>query len=502
MRWISLRTALQSALIVWIMACLAPALHAALPTRPTDNFTSGVVAPFFEAPLGENAQLAVLVLDPVTGRRFADFGAGQPLRPASLQKLFTAAMALDTLGPSHRFLTTVETHGELDSAGVLHGDLIVRGGGDPTLGPHFQTDRSGVTKVFRDWVADLKAAGILRIDGDIIGDDSLFESDPHAVGWDPVDFGEWYAAEVSALTFNDGCADIRWRAGAGPGKPARYKLAPETSYLVFESAVKTGGLPGQGAAISAYRADDQGKTIARGMIAPDSEAVTSTAVREPARYTAHVFREVLQEEGLSVSGTARTPWPGQDADPPDSQPRVLVRHYSPALAEILPAVLAHSQNLYAETILRSVALKQGAPASFDGAAAVLAEWTQRKGFDRTGLLFADGSGLSSYNRISARAIGELLAQMSGWGQNKAIFRHSLARAGETGTLANRLPGLRGRFTGKTGSLTGTSALAGYLETRNGHSYIVVLMIGNASGSMPLHRDVLDDMLERLDQRLP
>lgn len=484
------------------MVMLVSIASAALSTRPMDDFTSSVTAPFFEARLGENASLAVLVFDPDTGRRFVDYSSTQVLRPASLQKLLTAAAALDVLGPSHRFVTSLETYGEVDEKGILHGDLIIRGGGDPTLGPHFQPDPSDTTRVFREWAADLKAAGILAIQGNIIGDDRLFEGDPHAIGWDPVDFGEWYAAEVSALTFNDGCIDVRWRGAGSQGKSAAYKLSPPTTYMNFESGVKIGRVPGSPAAISNYRADDQGKTIARGLIDAGAEVVESTAVRNPAHYTAYVFQEVLAREGIEVSGQATTPWPGQEIDPPGTEPWVIVRHYSPTLAEILPAVLAGSQNMYAETILRAVAVEMRHPPSFDGAADALTKWAQQNGFARSGFLVTDGSGLSTYDRISAQSIGEVLDSMSGWGEKRAIFRQSLARAGESGSLRGRLAGLKGRFIGKTGTLTGTSNLAGYLETEAGNDYIAVFMIDGAAGTTHLHREVLDEMLERLEARLP
>ncbi|MBI5155131.1 D-alanyl-D-alanine carboxypeptidase/D-alanyl-D-alanine-endopeptidase, partial [Candidatus Poribacteria bacterium] len=320
----------------------------ALPCRAEDAWrtvAADLDSSFTASRFGANARFAAVVIEPETGLRLLDINAAAPMRSASLAKLFTAGFVLDTLGPSHRFRTTIETSAELDAKGVLHGDLVIRGGGDPSLGPRFQVDPADDLQLLDRWADDLRAQGIRRIDGDIIGDGTCFGGPLYGQNWDPVDRGEWFAAEVDGLSFYDSCVDVLWTAEGKPGKAARFRLIPDTDYIQLRSMVRIGPADSPGDDIAYFRHDDEGRHLAKGTLPRGTTDRGSTAVPEPARYTAHVFREALERHGIRVKGDAVSMRALAETGAAAQERRVLVSQFSPAVAEMLPVLLGKSHNL-------------------------------------------------------------------------------------------------------------------------------------------------------------
>lgn len=482
------RPAALAVVVAAMVAVLAgAAMAASVPYTSTspvtsDPLTTSILEQFTQAELGKDTRLAVQVAEPQTGIVYVQVNAEEPLKPASLIKLVTTAVALDVLGPDRTFTTTVETPGTVDKKGVLHGDLIVRGGGDPSLGPRFQADPSKVTAVLDDWADQLRKKGIREVSGDIVADGSRYEDDPIAIGWESIDLAQWYSAEVSALNFNDNTVDLIWKAGKTPGDPAEFEIVPQTSYLKVVSTVRSGPASMEKPRLRYFRYRDGSDIRARGMMPPGTKKYDFAAIHDPARYTAHLFMEALERRGIVVKGTAmnaRAIGGAVGADEETSEPLVLIRRESPPLAKLLPVVNATSQNLYAEVLLREVALEMGFPASFRGGAQAVEKWLRERRLQRPGFTMVDGSGLSSVNRSPARLFNDVLLNIA-TSPNAQLFRDSLAEPGKE-SLKGRFDSeefgpLRGNLRAKTGFISGAHTLGGYVTNSHGTVYTFVVIV--------------------------
>jgi len=468
-----------------------------LPALAAADLETDLRARFAEAGLSEDARLAVTISRADTGERLVEINANEPMKPASTTKLFTAAAAVDRLGPDYHVTTRVFTDGGLNAeADRLEGNLFIRGGGDPGLGPRFQEDKSAVTRVFREWAQFLKDRGVSEIGGDVVGDDRLFTGPHTGLGWYPEERAEWYMAEITALTFNDGCVDLHFHAPGSPGKETRVEIVPDVDYFNFQNKVLS--VPTEaGTDIDLFRNEEENRHVAIGTVAVDSERTRWTAVHDPAGFTAAVLLDEFEAQDIEVGGRAHSTSDAvyQDAPQPEDL-KILITHDSAPLSEQLVPILSSSQNLYAEMVGRWIALEAGQEPSFEGVSDTLTEWAGENGLRRNGFVLMDASGLSSVNRIPARALNDLLLWMDG-SEHAALFHESMARAGERGSLRARLSGLTGRFHAKTGSLGDTSTVAGWLITPAGDEYVITVMIDSTGGAQA----VLDSLMLFIDERL-
>ncbi len=473
-----------------VLLLTAGTAFADLATAIHDKFTS--------AGLSRDARLAVMISRSSTGERLVEINTDVPMKPASCTKLFSAAAAVEILGTDYRTETLVQTDGTVDEAGVLNGNIIIVGGGDPGLGPRFQDDKDDVSEIMREWARDFKRKGVVRITGDVIGDDRLFSGPRTGIGWYPDEAAEWYMAEIAALTFNDGCVDLHFNANGKVGKTTEVKLVPDVGYFTFKNSVEVAPkeTPGIGS-VSLFRHEDEGRHIATGSIPKKKKRTRWTAVSDPARFTAAVLLHELRAAGIVVDGTHKSsslPSVDFDSEEPGT---TLIGHPSATLATILTPILANSQNLYSECVARLAAIEAGNGSDFDAVTRTITDWADGHGFRRNGFLVMDGSGLSSLNRIPARSLNDLLLYIHKDDPNGELMRESMARPGERGSLRGRLSKLKGRLDAKTGSLGDTSTIAGFLTLENGEDYAVVVMIDSTGGA----ERVLDDLMLLIDENL-
>lgn len=460
-----------------------------------DPLTEKILSALQESNLGRTTTLAVHVTDLQRGVTYVEINPDRAMVPASNMKLFTTAAALNILGPERVFTTTVEHQGSVER-GVLTGDLTIRGGGDPSLGSRFRQNPNAILGVLEDWATQLRNQGIRRIQGNIIGDGGRYQYQPHATGWEPLEFGEWYSAEVAALNYNENVVDVIWKAGRRPGDPARFEIRPATDHVTFASSVRTGGARNQQALIRYIRYADSNALRARGVIPQGTEKYDFAAVHDPARYTAKLFEEVLTRRGITVDGLAVSRHRPLSADNDTTAPITLITHDSPPLFELVNVINRRSQNLYAEVILRETALASGQPASFDGGSRAVTNWLLRNNLHRTGFLMIDGSGLSPLNRVTTRQMVMLLRHMASSPYN-AQFRESLPVAGGEGTLRTRFEGedladFRAAMRAKTGFVDNAHALSGYVTNRRGTEYVFSIIVNDYDSRRTLAaRDLVD-----------
>ncbi len=419
----------------------------------------------FLAPAYDHALWAVKVQSMETGQVLYELNSTKLVMPASNMKIVTMAAAANRLGWDHRYETTLIAEGAID-AGVLRGDLVVRGTGDPSIGAEREA-----TAVFAEWADQLDAAGITAIEGRIIGDDNAFDDEGFGAAWSWDDIPYGYAAQSGALQYHQGFVELTVSPGEAVGNPATVTIAPEGSLLELHNSVVTTET-GEPRAVRMARLPTRSLLEVQGTIPVTAEPyVRTAAVVNPTLFFVRALRAALIRGGIDVRGEAvdiddiEPPEPPDGSDDPRHLERVIVRHLSAPLTEIGRVLMKDSQNLYAETFLKTLGARRNglgtADAGRDEARDVLASW----GIADTEYVMFDGSGLSRNNYVTAEMLVTILRAIhhGPWYQE---FLDTLPVGGVDGTLENRMRATRaeGRVRAKTGSISNTRALSGYVPT--------------------------------------
>jgi D-alanyl-D-alanine carboxypeptidase/D-alanyl-D-alanine-endopeptidase (penicillin-binding protein 4) len=393
----------------------------------------------------------VLVVSLTQGDTLFGSNVDTPLLPASTMKVFTSALALDYLGPYHQFETQVVREGEIDSAGVLRGDLVLRGAGDPSLGA---TDGGNAMQVLARQVA---AAGVTQVTGRILGDGSAFDGRRVPDGWAGVKTP--YAARVSALSYNQNVVRVTVRPVNGK---AVASLAPSISGVPITTAVSVRA-GSRGAAIRIQQDVKTGAFRISGWIGARSPARGySYMIDNPDVFAAAAFRSALVAEGIKVDGGAAA---GVSSD---TATRVAGIPSKP-LSDLVARMNGESNNHFAELLFRNTARVTGGVGSADTGNALLRSFLADKvGVPATDFYAADGSGLSRLDRVTPRSLVSVLdySSRAPWA---SVFSASLPIAGVTETLASRMRGApaQGRLRAKTGTTAQVISLGGYVTAASG-----------------------------------
>lgn len=384
--------------------------------------------------------------------------ADEMLLPASTMKLFTAALAFERFGPAHQFRTDILRDGPVGADGSLQGNLYLRGAGDPALGARYRRWNDGVPPM--QSIADLVyAAGVRRITGDIVGDASAFESRRVPEGWRSRYLQAGYAARVSALSMNENLANIVVRNTADG---ASVSFDEPLIELPIHSTV-TVRPNSRSAYIRVWQDTTEDRFRVTGWIGAQSpERTYRVVVEQPERYAAAAFRAALKKRGIEVEGHAVASTTPANAER-------LTAWASPPLAQLAVTMNGESNNHFAELLFRNAALAVRGVGSADAANEALRSFlSERAGVRRDAIYAADGSGLSTLDRVTARSMAHLLAyaQAAPWGE---VFLNTLPIAGRTETLRTRMrrTPADNNLRGKTGTTDDVSALAGYVTTRDG-----------------------------------
>ncbi|MCS6830250.1 MAG: D-alanyl-D-alanine carboxypeptidase/D-alanyl-D-alanine-endopeptidase [Armatimonadota bacterium] len=428
----------------------------------------------------------ILVVSLKDGKTLYEQNADVMLIPASNQKLLVSAAALHRLGADFRFTTRLWATGEVDSQGVLQGDLILQGSGDPTL----------LLKDIEAMAEAVQKAGIRGINGYLLYDESAFDGIRRGWDWAWDDEPYYYSPCLSAICVERNAVTVYVSPGENVGDPPRVRLFPPTDYLLVRNEATTSAA-GTPSTIYVTREHARNIAVVRGQIPVDARADSARqalSVEEPPRYAMWLLREALQRRAIS------TPYRTALPERVPAGARLLYTHTSPPLSDILPLLNKPSDNLIAECLMRAL----GVVAHREGSAAagerVMLEFLKEAGLNLNALNIIDGSGLSRRNQITARNLVTLLRYMTSHPQAKA-FIESLPVAGMDGTLRNRMVNTpaQGKVRAKTGSLGRVSTLAGYLTTQTGEELVFALLMNNYNGSAATARAVQDAILVRLVQ---
>ncbi len=426
-----------------------------------------------------------------TGRLLYARNARRLLMPASNMKIVTLAAAAETLGWDYRFKTTIETDGAIEG-GALKGNLIVRGAGDPTINNRDNRARA----MFDEWASALKAAGVTRIDGNVVADASAFDRRGLGQGWswDYLQYG--YAAPVGALEFNEDIATLTVRPGGKPGDAAQLELPPSTGLGLVHQVVT--GEAGTATTIDFERVPDSNYLDVTGSIAADAKPATrEVAVANPALYFAHSLTLALIERGIPVRGL---PVVFERSSLLAPLPRTaIVESQSPPLREIATTMMKVSQNLYAETLLKAVGAAGGAIGTTDAGRAAAQKIFETWGIPASSYVQADGSGLSRYDFVTAEMIVTLLERMYKDPRHHDAFVATLPIAGKDGTISTRMKSTRAEANAlaKTGSIANVRALSGYVRTRDGETVVFSILANSFTIPAATVNWIADLAVERL-----
>jgi D-alanyl-D-alanine carboxypeptidase/D-alanyl-D-alanine-endopeptidase (penicillin-binding protein 4) len=409
------------------------------------------------------------------------------LNGASTMKVVTAATALRALGPAWRFQTVVERDGEIDADGVLHGNLYVRGGGDPTL------------VVERLWklVHDVSLAGVSKIDGDVVFDGSTFAPGEHIVGWDKredLENGPAYFPTLGALSVNFNTVALVTGPGPTVGSAARVVVETPVGDHVTVVSTATTGTERAANTVRIERKvlpDGRLEFAVSGVVPAGTEVDRHyRAVADPTAHFVAAFREMMKREPIAVSGRYKVGTSPGDATR-------LARSTSPPLAAVLGDMNKHSNNFIAEQVLRAVgAATSGTPGSSDNGMAAVSAYLGSLGLDPSADRLVNGSGLAKAFAIRPSTLVAVLRDMDRDPLLADEFRASLSIAGVDGTLVRRgdQPGL---FRGKTGTLDGVHCLTGVVDADGGDRYAFAFLANDIDGTNAQVRRVQDRFVEEL-----
>lgn len=410
--------------------------------------------------VARSADTSIQIVELESGRVIAERNPHMPVAPASNMKLFTTAAAIDLLKPSFEITTGVYARGEIDSAGTLNGDLRIVGRGDPTIGGRFHD--GSATEVLHDWAADLKAAGIKTVSGNLIFEYGYFDLDYIHPTWPTDQLTAWYEAPIAAFSMQEGCVEVRVLPGR-PGEACVVQLEPPTSYLSIQNTCRTGrGLP------FITRQRNSNNIIVRGGVPARSGATeVFVTVENPVHYFAAVTNEVLQRDGIRIQGQIvltprdnRTDW------------RLVTKHATPLSIAIF-VINKKSQNHYAEQVVKILGAELRKEGSWAAGGAAVKEWlTTKIGVPADEFHPVDGSGMSRDNRASANAFIGILRYMwkSPWREE---FVSSLPYSGDPDSkFGHRLrnPPYARQVYAKTGYISGVIGLSGYVHAQSGRVY--------------------------------
>ena len=467
----------------------------------------------FGAPAVQQAIWSIRVQSLETGELLYALNPDTLVMPASNMKIVTLATAAERLGWDYRFETRLET-GAPATAGVLHGDLVVVGGGDPSI----NGQGGPPDEVFAGWAAALRQAGISRIDGHIVGDDDAFDDERYGDEWSWDDFAYGYQAPVGALQVDEGLVDVVIAPGREIGAPAAAALRTDNSGLDVVSRATTGAA-GTRADVDIFRFPGSRVLEVRGTIPLGGpEVVREAAVDNPTLFFVRTLRAALIARGIAVAGdaidgddlpaaaSADLPATAGRSDgpavvPPPARPaarRVLARHLSAPLSEVARRLMKVSQNLYAETFMRALSLTPG-PASAAASQQVQAEILESWGIAPGHYALADGSGLSRHNLVTASTIVRILQAMARTPRHAEAFEATLPIAGADGTIASRMKATRAEnnVKAKTGTLRRVRALSGYVTTIDGERVVFAILANHFTAPTRAIDTAVDAALERL-----
>lgn len=445
-----------------------------------------------------NGQFGFALYDMESGKLLEKERLDETLLPASTMKTVTSAAAFGILGPDYKFKTLLEHDGKIEG-GILKGNVILHGGGDPTLGSdryEWGTDMKSLLKI---WVNKLKEKGVRRIEGNIIGDASLFEDALVPINWVWGDIGNYYGAGACGLSFNENSYTVYFVPGKSVGSRAEFiRTDPPMPDIKFVNEMRTGS-SSSGDNGFVYGAPYTFARTLRGTVPMGDTFTIKGSIPDPALFAAQALRNALLGDSISITGkatTVRHMLLEGEASPTGRT--TLYTHQSPALKDVIYWLNKKSINLYAEHLVKTIGVVLANDGSTTAGTKAIAEYWAGKGINVTGLQMDDGSGLSRYNGITPNQLASMLRKDVGepW---FADFFKSLPIAGDAncpGSLKSMCRGTAAELKvwAKSGYISRVRTYAGYVETRSGKRLCFAMMANNYTCTNAVAKNFLEGLM--------
>jgi D-alanyl-D-alanine carboxypeptidase/D-alanyl-D-alanine-endopeptidase (penicillin-binding protein 4) len=446
-------------------------------TNPVENFISNSLL--------DNANISLLVKDVNTGEVLYQFRPNNTATPASTMKVVTTATALELLGPDFRFETKLEIDGVIGVDSTLTGDVYIRGGGDPTLG----SEKLGEKDFFPKWIQALKDAGIKKITGHIIGDESIFETQVMNPKWTWEDMGNYYAPAIHGISYLDNTYKMVFRSGKIGTTPEILRVEPDIPGLGMDNRLKSTSISYDNAYFYGSPYSNE-RSIYGEIPANRSEFKVKGDIPNPALLLAQHFTTALKGNGFSIGG-----FPLIQSLPATAERKVIYTHYSPALRDIVTETNIKSNNHFAEYIFKYLSARGGKVGSTIESINLIRSLWKSNGLPVDQLFEFDGCGLSPCDAVSANFFVELLTYMKTKSKYATDFYNSLPVTGSRGTLSTLLVNtpLQGKVHAKSGTIESVKCYAGYIELKN-RTLVFALMVNNPNGTSHAVVGKMEDLL--------
>ncbi|MCK9155632.1 MAG: D-alanyl-D-alanine carboxypeptidase/D-alanyl-D-alanine-endopeptidase [Paludibacteraceae bacterium] len=442
---------------------------------------------FAHAPNLEPAHLSVLVKNLNTGEVLADLNSQYDFIPASVTKVITTATALELLSDSFRFVTKLEYDGLITDS-VLHGNVYVKGGGDPTFG---SSNNKNPNTFFTLASLALREAGIKRIDGRVIGDASLFEESGTHPYWLLEDLGSSYSPTPSALSFSDNLFKLVIVSDSTSAK--FLYIIPESKLFepMLNVKLKNSGFR---ASLRLSMSEYSTTPLLSGYFPMNNRYATKIGIPDPALLVADSLTRSLIRVGIPVDSAPMV----TRYLPKGGHRTKLYDYYSPDLKSVILQTNYKSINLYAENIFSYLALQKDSVSTSKVASQVIASYWKSKGLASEKIFQVDGSGMSMKNAINASFLVDVLTYMKTKSLYSSAFLASLPICGVNGTVKPFLKGtpLAGKVYAKSGSMERVQNYCGYINY-NKNWYVFCIMINNYLGDRYTVRQEITSFLNSL-----
>ena len=429
------------------------------------------VETFVQSPLLENANISLLVKDLKTNETLYHYRPGNLVTPASTMKLVTTATILELFGPDYRFETRLEIDGTISNDSTLYGNLYIRGGGDPTLG----SEKLGEKDFLPRWVQAIKKAGINRINGRIVADETFFEDQVLNPKWTWEDIGNYYAPGIHGISYMDNTYRMVFRSGAIGTTPDILRVEPEIEGLEVENHLKSTTTDHDKAYFygAPYSLD---RSVYGEIPANKAEFTVKGDIPNPALLLARHLHKKLTDNGVKITDFAVV-------RPIPANSKLIYRYYSPALKDIITETNVKSNNHFAEYLFKYISTRKNPIGSTNASISAIRTYWKALGLPMEQLYQYDGCGLSPADAVSATFFVDLLTYMKTKSLYATDFYNSLPVSGGRGTLSTMFihTALEGKVHAKSGTIENVKCYAGYIELKD-RSLVFSIMVNHPNGS--------------------
>lgn len=443
-----------------------------------------------------NAGIGFYVKDVNTGEVLSAYNQNLALTPASVQKLITTATAIEILGPNYKFKTKVEYVGSIDpQTGILTGKIIIKGGGDPTLGSKYFPSTS-THSFLSDWAKAIYDSGIKYVNGEIIGDSRIYGDEVISPTWTWEDIGNYFGAGVFGLSIYDNMYHIFFNTGSKVGGETKIvKVDPKIPGMSFDNHVKADAIRSDKSCIFGVPYTNERYINGRLPVNRKSYRIEGS-IPDPPWYAAYELKKKLKGIGIN-SGAATTFRKNPELESIDSMNhKLLFETRSPDLKKIIKRINFRSINLGAEQLFKKAQLKSS---GYD-IEKIDKDFTENfwklKGINIGGMFIYDGSGLSRYNTLTTKQVVSILSFMKTKSKYSQYFYESLPIVGKDGTFKYFCKGTsaENNMRIKSGLMKKVRSYSGYVTTKSGRKVAFSLIINNYNGTSTNVRKKMEKLL--------